>query len=135
MHCEHYDPGKHDLIIDEWWRAIGAEGLIPPGTTSPFGGVVSDASGPVMAGFLYLSIGCTACFAERLIARPGNTTRQAREAGTMLFGFLCELAKQHGYEHIYCHVERPQLVLELIDLGFTLTGSNASILTSDLTRP
>lgn len=132
MDVEHYIPAKHEAAIMSWFKSYGVADRIMPGTMSPFGGVVIDEEGPVMAGFLYLSVGCSVCFVERLTARPGNTPGVARLAGAVLFGFLVELARQHGYEHLYANAERPALACEMEDLGFTILASNSTLLTMPL---
>lgn len=122
MFSEHYDPERHLPTLRSWWDEYGVLDRIDERTISPFGAVVLDQSGPAMVGWIYLALGCEAAFVERVYARPGNTPSLSRKAGIFMLQHLERIARTHGYSSIFSHVERPALVREMEQCGFTSLG-------------
>lgn len=122
MRSEPYDPERHLPILVSWWEHYDVIDRIDLRTISPFGAVVVGDDGPLMAGWVYLSLGCEAAFIERVYARPGNTPATSREAGGELLAHLEHVARTHGYSSIFSHVERPALVREMEQCGFASLG-------------
>lgn len=115
--------------LREWWLRANSLDKDPRDTLSPFGSVVfDDREQPVMAGFLYLSVGAKVCFVERCVARPGLSVRDARRAGALLFTNLRIKAQGAGYKHVFIHTERDGMEAELHRLGFTTIEEHNKLL-------
>ena len=126
-----YDHAQDYPYIQQWSVAHNPEDTDPAGVLSPFGGVVEDDDGPLLAGFAYLAKGCEVCFFDRVVGRPGSDPRQIREAGKYLLAFLRNLAVANGYSIAYAHIVRNGMVRELQGLGWTLAGEH-KLMTKEL---
>lgn len=119
MKAEKYNPNEHYALVEAWAEARGFADRLTPDSVSPFGAVVSDEEGPAMVGFCYFAIGCSVCFFERLLSRPGLSLAAAREAGREVFRFLRNMAAINNYRDGYAHLDHRSLEGELVKLGFT----------------
>jgi len=128
MEVRPYDHETDYPILRGWWRAWNPEDADPAHTLSPFGGVVEDDEGPIMAGFVYMSVGCGVCFFDRMVGRPGCLPVDLRDAAQFLIEYLQIFAVGNDYKLAYARIERDGMVRELEKLGFCTIGKGITIM-------
>lgn len=110
-------------VLVDWWTKAGE--LAPPGRFLPIGSsFIAEIDGkPALAVTLYLPNGPVA-WIDHFIGNPEMAGKARRRATKKLLTHLENLARDLGYERVFCMATNDRLKSYYQELGFSLTASN-----------
>ena len=133
-----YSRKKHGQELWSWWMQRDDEDydcldLLPMvDQDNGHGCVVSDETGPIVAGFAMMTVGVGIAWFERFVSRPGLHYKKTREAGALAYGWLEAYVKELDYHLSYAHLGDVRMGRELSRLGFVEMGRNMLLMAKNL---
>ena len=107
-------------MLVEWWAAHQWP-AIPKEALPPLGYISWKGEKPILAGYVYFTLGSTMCWLEWIVGNPDSTPEERGEALKEIVEKTDQVARENGYSMIFTATKHKKLIERFKSNGFNVT--------------